>query len=228
MQEVGYIMCNYWCIWSDGKTVHFEIFDLKMYFIDASDLRCKCMWDGRGRKRKYLFECQFHIVDSSLKIFLCECVARCFCVEYSWLAECRWQCICICIFLNVFVICICDEYGWLAGCTWQCREEGNGFLSVPLMDLWPLSSSLLFIIARCCFVFKMYLLPRCRMYFSPQKLFGVLLILHVFSVIHTLIYILFIANWSHHSCWVSVNIRFNQDPHSQFVQNIHFHILWKK
>ena len=163
------------------------------------------MWDARGRKRKYLFECQFHILDSSLKRFFCDC-----------------------IFLNVFVICICDEYGWLAGCTWQCREEGNGFLSVPLMDLWPLSSSLLFIIARCCFVFKMYLLPRCRMYFSPQRLFGVLLILHVFSVIHTLIYILFIANWSHHSCWVSVNIRFNQDPHSQFVQNIHFHILWKK
>ena len=86
-------------------------------------------------------------------------------------------------FLNVFIICICDEYGWLAGSTWQCREEGNGFLSVPLMDLWPLSSSLLFIIARCCFVFQMYLLPECRMYFSPKNLFGVLLIIQVFSVI---------------------------------------------
>ena len=92
MQEVGYIMCNYWCIWSDGKTVHFEIFDQKMYFKDASDQRRKCMWDARGRKRKYLFECQFHILDSSLKRFFCDSVqmavylyfSECICNLYLW------------------------------------------------------------------------------------------------------------------------------------------------
>ena len=35
--------------------------------------------------------------------------------------------------------CACDEYAMhVRGvCSWQWGEEGNGFLSVPLMDLWP-------------------------------------------------------------------------------------------
>ena len=171
MQEAGHIMCDYWCIWSDGKTVHFEIFDQKMYFKDAS-----AHISGANA-------CEMPVAERGNICLSANFISWTQVWKDFFVTRCRWQY--ICIFLNVFVICICDEYGWLAGCTWQCREEGNGFLSVPLMDLWPLSSSLLFIIARCCFVFKMYLLPRCRMYFSPQRLFGVLLILQVFSVTYS-------------------------------------------